>query len=1071
MMRIVTSLALLSACGGARDAVDPEAPALPTVVISEIMADNDGAWADPDALDCDEFDDWIELHNPSDLPAELGDLWLSDDGAEPFALRLPDEPLEPGGYLVVLADGDLAQGPLHAPFKLSADGEEVVLTHDDGRRLQLLEFGPQLPNTSLEAGTDGVFAVQTSPSPGAPPMPPVDDPCLQPPTGFDDHSFPCVSEIDGFMALAQARASTATVKFEILHFSEPELRHVALFDGDFYKLHDERYIFRLLNGQDFPGEDIYEPWTGSFATMDEVYEWVDTVDLAELFDEDLLRVAGKRLTSKRYYQLALNTDPRVLGVGVLIHRPATAVRGEVWGFELEYGDEIEHAELVVYFEALSLVLPPEISEGLVWLVRSPRQERLAVDMEEGALAYADRLLRYAELASPGEVEVYSPGITAGKVRMVRAGESGVENSTVEDLLVVDQIPDDLPPAAALFSSVPQTPLAHVALLAESRGIPNAYVAGITADPAWDQWARVRAFVAVRASLDGGFEFEGISGFHYARWRDLREPVHPELVPVDVTGLAFTADPSELSAFDMPALRAEVGGKAAGFLPLLDAGVPVPGVPLFITVRASVETLALLDWLPSLVETAVFRDGDESRGRYLVLEGPQAYVARHDDPGDRAYRSAFLEEHPEGTMLGDLARVGVKAAIAALEVPSEVLQPIEAALVSHFADLAPEQGLRFRSSSNVEDLEGFNGAGLYVSATGFLDPSAALAPADRDRTVSAAMLEVWASYWGAEAFEERAGAGIDHLAGAMGLVVHPRFDDAWESANGVVTTRIERDGRWTMTVNAQAGAVSVVSPPSSDSCLPVLPEVVRVSDGVIERIQSSTLQLSPVLSDPELLALYDDTRAVAELWLEVENGLLPEAQHRSSLTLDLELRRMEAAWPARRDGTTSQRRVLLKQARSLESGVASLPEEAQQAAFPRDLLSRAREVGRVTCTADVFELEVMRLTTDPLRLPEFAVEPFLGEVEVRVLEDVAELGWLAGEVFVVDHTRMAAEVMPGGVGFVVSADAGVAGLGGMDLAVEADASWSFGGVGGVVGDCEVDVVYASADGYLEGLLDE
>src|SRR5690606_35430398 len=55
-------------------------------------------------------------------------------------------------------------------------------------------------------------------------------------------------------------------------------------------------------------------------------------------------------------------------------------------------------------------------------------------------------------------------------------------------------------------------------------------------------------------------------------------------------------------------------------------------------------------------------------------------------------------------------------------------------------------MRFRSSTNAEDLEGFTGAGLYTSKSGELD-------SEKD-PVWDAIREVWASVWFFRAFEER-----------------------------------------------------------------------------------------------------------------------------------------------------------------------------------------------------------------------------------------------------------------------------------------------------------------------------
>ena len=59
----------------------------------------------------------------------------------------------------------------------------------------------------------------------------------------------------------------------------------------------------------------------------------------------------------------------------------------------------------------------------------------------------------------------------------------------------------------------------------------------------------------------------------------------------------------------------------------------------------------------------------------------------------------------------------------------------------YGDYAVETALRFRSSSSVEDIEGFNGAGLYTSYTGYLHPELLKDVKDHDATIERALLRV------------------------------------------------------------------------------------------------------------------------------------------------------------------------------------------------------------------------------------------------------------------------------------------------------------------------------------------
>lgn len=135
------------------------------LVINEVAASNDATLAD----EAGEFDDWIELHNPTDQPVNVGGLLLSDDPAEPARFTLPAVEIAASGYLLVWIDGDTDQGDLHAPFRLSADGEAVVLSRADGTVIDEVTFPNQYADITWGRlpDADGPFA-RLEPSPGAP---------------------------------------------------------------------------------------------------------------------------------------------------------------------------------------------------------------------------------------------------------------------------------------------------------------------------------------------------------------------------------------------------------------------------------------------------------------------------------------------------------------------------------------------------------------------------------------------------------------------------------------------------------------------------------------------------------------------------------------------------------------------------------------------------------------------------------------------------------------------------------------------------------------------------------------
>ena len=107
------------------------------VVINELMASNTKSLADPQG----DNDDWIELHNVSDYAVNLSGMYLSDNQNNPRKWQFPnDTQIAPGGYLIVWADEDGNAKPgLHANFKLSRNGETVMLVDTDQRGNQVLD--------------------------------------------------------------------------------------------------------------------------------------------------------------------------------------------------------------------------------------------------------------------------------------------------------------------------------------------------------------------------------------------------------------------------------------------------------------------------------------------------------------------------------------------------------------------------------------------------------------------------------------------------------------------------------------------------------------------------------------------------------------------------------------------------------------------------------------------------------------------------------------------------------------------------------------------------------------------
>lgn len=137
--------------------------------INELMADNDGAFQDPDESGA--FEDWFEVYNPGADAVDMSGMYITDNPNNPTKWQVPAGVVIPGrGHLVFMADSEPAQGPRHTSWALSADGESLAIYAADGKTLiDSVTFGPQQTDVSYGRTPDGgaSLGLLRTPTPGA----------------------------------------------------------------------------------------------------------------------------------------------------------------------------------------------------------------------------------------------------------------------------------------------------------------------------------------------------------------------------------------------------------------------------------------------------------------------------------------------------------------------------------------------------------------------------------------------------------------------------------------------------------------------------------------------------------------------------------------------------------------------------------------------------------------------------------------------------------------------------------------------------------------------------------------
>ena len=818
--------------------------------------------------------------------------------------------------------------------------------------------------------------------------------------GFYDYSTPRVTSLAEFQQLAAVpegvaeRPAVAGAKFVISNFSEPAQRKLHFLDGRYYRFHDEWAWFRLLNGQAVAGMDALE--LHRFGAPEDARRW------AIAHEDDLpegLELTDGRLYARHFYDLTLSGDARPLGAGSLIHVEARAQRPELWGFEIDYGDHATVAELVVFFNELEKAIPEQARGRLNWFARSPEQLAVGQQLIAKEPRWKGHVLTYADVSIPGETAIYTSGIVAGRLRAFRE-LSRLADADPEDILVLGALPEYLPQARGLVTAIPQTPLAHLNLLAKSRQIVNAYRGGVLEDPEVQDLVRSRAPVVLSAE-GGRTVLHRLTEEQYQTWQATLRSDPPSVPAVSLKDVPYVVRLSEVQIAQLPRLSPILGGKCVGMVHLLRGFGPgsaqngsgtlrvdVPDRPLAVTIRAYREHLApLLPGLRALLADENFLKFKKLR--FLALEGVEEFTRKFPSKKDRELAKSYENPQALGPIAAVVRQGGVQYMVRHAALPPAFKAELAKLLPQHFAAYSAEQGLRFRSSSTVEDIEGFNGAGLYDSSTGFLTPRKAVGKEPKRPSVADAVRKTWASYFSAEAFEERHQNHIDHLAADMGVLVHARFDDEMEQSNGVFTFTLA-PGSKELAVDAQPGAVSVTNPPTDRVVIPESSRVLK-QDGAftIQRQSLSSLAKAgeQVVSDADLRELFGLAEGLTNAHLAQDNAGVPAAQQRRALVMDFEFRRVHAGWPALAKGQNPPRFVI-KQARPLEPS-PHVSRELRAAPIPHDVLSRARRIETRRCVGAGVELTALNVFTNPEALPDvgYSQQPLLAGLGVT-LEKVA-----------------------------------------------------------------------------------
>ena len=305
------------------------------------------------------------------------------------------------------------------------------------------------------------------------------------------------------------------------------------------------------------------------------------------------------------------------------------------------------------------------------------KDNLALFMPHGLLHYynanlplfkASRMNRIFrdDLASVSTFVGLNPGEGYGRLRQLKADE----RPHPRDIVVYEALPNELPPVAGIISTVPQTPLSHVNLRAVQNGIPNAYIRKFLDNIEYK--SLLGTFVRFSVT-ETGWDVSPATAAqveaHYAASR----PTHTQTPSRDLSVRSIT--PLSQVKFEH---WDTFGVKAANVAVLGTLGFPDGTIPDGYAIP--------------------FYFYDE------FMKANKFYTEIREMMADEEFQKDFDEQEDKLKKLRKRIKKGA--------TPKWI---IDALTAMHGA--YPEgQSLRYRSSTNNEDLPGFNGAGLYDSNT-------------------------------------------------------------------------------------------------------------------------------------------------------------------------------------------------------------------------------------------------------------------------------------------------------------------------------------------------------------------
>lgn len=475
-----------------------------------------------------------------------------------------------------------------------------------------------------------------------------------------------------------------------------------------------------------------------------------------------------------------------------------------WTFEFWEGDLISADQIKTTYD----IINKTFFEAVAFKPNSIRQDDLSANLNINCIS-ADDINKGQEYIPLNEAK----GI--GRIHIIDKLDDTVEIG-YNEILVLKEVPVSLPPVAGLIIAKPSTPLSHINLLAKGWKIPNAYIKN--ADELFKKFDT--RWIELDTKLDG-----------YTVKPADKKVLEDYDKQQKALNQIFKSPPSDLTVKRLASLREirkkdsiAYGAKAANLGELVHSrltGVIVPngfGVPFYYYSKFMKDT-GLESKIEDLMDDNDFVHNPSVRRKKLAEFRAEIQNAKFDE-----------------------------------KLKAEILRKWRMELGG--------RGVFVRSSSNVEDLPNFSGAGLYSSVKNVKEAS----------KIIEAVKTVWASLWNFDAYEARERGFVEHAGAQMSAFVQTGVD---MEDGGVMITKdpFNREDKDAVYISAAWGHNLQVTGGDEDAKRQIVPEQILFSP------ESNSVQVL-TRSNQDTLFRFNASGGVKEMPISTERRVLTDAVARN-----------------------------------------------------------------------------------------------------------------------------------------------------------------------------------------------